>query len=139
MRTLSRNKQKMFYSNQLGEIPIYEKDEDGNIKTIEIDGELIPVETGEYEMLYSDPVEFYGNIALSGGESTNVEFGVDISNYDGILIVNKNLLDLSETSVIWYKTEIDFDDVNPNEADYRVSKVVPSINGDKFLLQRIVK
>ena len=44
MRTLNRNKQKMYYSLQDGTSPVYMTDDDGNVKYIEVDGEQIPVE-----------------------------------------------------------------------------------------------
>ena len=48
MRVLNRNKQKMFYSMQGEEIPIYETDVDGNIIYYEDEeGNRIPLETGE--------------------------------------------------------------------------------------------
>ena len=38
MRSLKKNKQKLYYSLYSEEIPVYERDEDGNIKYIEVDG-----------------------------------------------------------------------------------------------------
>lgn len=144
MRTLTRNKQTLYFSHQLGMQPVYERDEDGNIKTIEIDGELIPVETGDTEMTYSEPQEIKGNIALSGGEVKPVEFGIDESAYDAILVVNKNEPVLTETSLIWFKSplvykDMDETEIEPNSADYRVTRVSPSINVSKYLLQKVVK
>ena len=67
MRTLNKNKQTMYYALLDKEVPIYDLDEDGNIKYIEIDGVQVPVETGETRIVYSNPVEFKGNITMSGG------------------------------------------------------------------------
>lgn len=144
MRTLNRNKQSIFFSYQLGIQPVYEKDEDGNIKTIDVDGELIPIETGDSEMAYSKPQEIKANIALSGGEVYTVEFGVDTSAYDAVLIVNKDEPILTETSLIWHKSKLVYKDmaktqIDPNSADYRVTKVSPSINVSKYLLQKVIK
>ena len=69
MRLLEKNKQNLKYALQVGEVPVYERDEDGNIIYIEIDGQKVPVETGEMEIGYSKPVDFRGNIAMSGGEA----------------------------------------------------------------------
>lgn len=144
MRTLSRNKQSMFFSNQMGEQPVYEEDEDGNVKTIDVDGELIPIPTGDKEMIYSKPEEFMGNIVFKGGEVVPVEFGIDTSAYDAVLIVSKDEPKLSETSLIWFKTPLVYKDmaktkIEPNSANYRVTKVTPSLNVDKYLLQKVVK
>ena len=144
MRTLTRNKQTLYFANQIGLEPVYERDEDGNIKYIEVDGELVPIETGDKEMVYTKPQEIKANIALSGGEVNIVEFGVDSSNYDAVLIVNKDEPILSETSLIWHKSKLVYKDmaktqIDANSADYRVSRVSPSINVSKYLLQKVVK
>ncbi len=71
MRLLEKNKQNLKYALQVGEVPVYERDEDGNIIYIEVDGQKVPVETGETEPGYSNPIDFRGNIAMSGGEAEN--------------------------------------------------------------------
>lgn len=144
MRTIARNKQKMMYSNQTGKLPVYERDSEGNIKYIEVDGESIPVESGDWEMGYSNPIPFLGNIALSGGESQAIEFGVDVSSYDAVLVINKDMLPLSETSLIWFESEVAYKDtaktqIEPNSADYKVTKDASTLNGGRYLLKRIVK
>ena len=74
MMTLQSNKQAMKYSLQGGRVPIYETDENGNIVYYtDSDGNQIPMETGEYTTGYSQPVSFFGNIAMSGGEVDFVE------------------------------------------------------------------
>lgn len=137
MRTLLKNKQGLYYALQIGEVPIYEYYEDE-------DGHRIPLETGEYEMGYSEPIEFDGNIALSGGESKTVEYGIDVSGYDATLVVDKGSLPLTETSLIWHESEVGYKNtemqiVDGNTADYKVLKVVPSPNGQKYLLGKLVK
>lgn len=144
MRTLAKNKQKMYYALQSGEVPIYEYDEDGNIKYITIDGEQVPVETGEYELGYSEPVEFFGNIALSGGDSEVVEYGIDTSAYDATLVTDKGAVPLTETSLIWFQSEVGYKDtaktiVDGNTADYRVLAVKPSLNEAKYILGKLTK
>lgn len=139
-----KNKQRMKYSLQIGEVPIYETDEDGNIKYITIDGEQVPVETGEYELGYSEPVEFFGNIALSGGDSEVVEYGIDTSAYDATLVCDKGAVPLTETSIIWFQSEIGYKDtaktiVDGNTADYRVLAVKPSLNEAKYILGKLTK
>ena len=142
MRTLQKNKQKMYYALQIGEAPVYETDEDGNIVYIEVDGEQVPVETGETKIGYGEPVEFFGNIAMSGSESKVVEYGLDLSQYSAVLVVEKGTLPIDETSRIWHTTE---PKINPDgtadesSADYTVVKASPSLNVDKYVLQKVVK
>lgn len=144
MRLLRKNKQKMKYSLQIGEVPIYERDEEGNIIYIEIDGQKVPVETGETEIGYSNPVEFMGNIAMSGGEAEAKSFGVDISEYDAVLLMEKGRIPIDETSLIWHTSEVKYIDkqntiVDRKTADYSIKRVQPSINFTRYLLKRIVK
>lgn len=144
MRTLNRNKQTLYYSNQTEREPIYVKNPDGTDKTITVDGVSTKVISGYEEYSYSLPVRFEGNIALSGGRIENVEYGIDESNYDAVLVVNKNDIDISETSLIWADSEPTYKDVehtkvDPYSADYRVTRVSPSLNESKYLLSKVVK
>lgn len=145
MRTLNKNKQVLYYSNQTSDkTPIYATNPDGTIKTVVVDGVSTQVITGYTDKGYTLPQQFEGNIALSGGEVVNVEFGVDESAYDAILVLNKDEIDISETSFIWAESEPQYKDVkktivDPYSADYRVTRVSPSLNQSKFLLAKVVK
>lgn len=131
MRTLNKNKQKMYYANLVDVVQEEYVDEDGN-----------RYPTGEPKNIYSEPVEFKGNIAMSGGESEAVEFGLDLSQYEAVLIVGKNTLPITESSLIWHATEPTKDNEgNTDEysADYRIVKISPSLNFDKYVLKKVVK
>lgn len=144
MRTQNKNRQKLYVSNKVDKVPIYERDENGDIKYIMVDGKLVPIETGEFEIGYSYPRLIYGNISLSGSEATPVEYGLDISGYDAKLQGVDKPNGITETSLIWHKSPLVWKDraktiINPNSADYRVTRVSPSINEDKFLLTKVAK
>lgn len=144
MRLLRKNMQPMKYSLQDGRVPIYERDENGDIVYIEVDGEKIPVETGEYETGYSAPVDFMGNISMSGGEAEAKEFGIDIGDFDAVIVLEKDAVPLTETSIIWHTSPVKYKDeqntiVDAKSADYTAKRVSPSLNFTKVLLQRIVK
>lgn len=144
MRLLEKNKQNLKYALQVGEVPVYERDEDGNIIYIEVDGQKVPVETGETEPGYSNPIDFRGNIAMSGGEAEAKSFGVDISEYDAVLLMEKDRIPIDETSLIWHMSEVKYADeqntiVDRKSADYSIKRVQPSLNFTRYLLKRIVK
>ena len=145
MRTAGKNKQKMYYALSSGNrVEIPERDENGNPKTIVVDGDTVVVGSGAYTTAYEYPVTFYGNISMSGGEAVMSEFGVDIASYDAVLVVEKDALPITETSLIWFQSEPTFLDrirtiVDPKSADYRVLAIKPSLNGLKAVLGRVTK
>lgn len=147
MRTLKRNKQKMYYAEFLIEDAekVYDKDGNPIISYIDEDGNIYYEETGSTMLYYQEPVLFYGNIAMSSGEAQAVEFGVDVSAYDAVLVMNKSELPITETSLIWFDNEPTFIDapannvVDGNSADYKVIAIKPSLNETKYILKRIVR
>ena len=106
MRCLNKNKQKLYYSLLLGEAVNYARDKNGN-KIVDwtdtTTGEVHYRETGSKSLLYSEPVAFRGNIAMSGGDVDRTEFGVDMNKYEAVLVTNKDYVPLTETSILWYK------------------------------------
>lgn len=141
MRTLARNKQKLYYSLYLGQEPEYALDENGMkvVEYIDEDGNVYYVETGNYVDVYSQPVIFYGNIAMSGGEAEAVEFGLNVGDYEAVLLMSKGELPIDETSLIWHDNEPTDVVVKKEYADYTVIKISPSLNQDKYILKAVVK
>lgn len=148
MRCLKKNKQNMYYSLLIGETPVYALDEHGNKKIDWIDeetGEVHYIETGSTVKLYGEPVQFKGNIAMSGSDVDRTEFGVSEANYEAVLVMTKGEIPISETSLIWFQTPpttkviegITYAD--DSTADYRVLKVSPSLNVDRYILDKVVK
>lgn len=148
MRCLKKNKQNMYYSLLLGETPIYALDEHGNKQIDWIDeetGEVHYIEKGSNMNLYSVPVQFKGNIAMSGSDVDRTEFGVSEANYEAVLVMTKGEIPITETSLIWFQTPPTTKDVegvtyaDDSTADYRVLKVSPSLNVDRYILDKVVK
>lgn len=141
MRSLSRNKQKMFYSLHGEREPIYARDEDGNIIYDTLpDGQTVPRETGELTNGYQEPIEFFGNIARGAGVADTMPYGIDLSGYDAILYVPKDLLPLTEMTLIWYQSEpvMKNGKVDESSADYRVKRVPPCLDEMTYLLEGVV-
>ena len=141
---LKKNKQKLHYSLFLEERPEYALDEFGNkiIEYVDEEGNEYYRETGETERVYSLPVEFLGNISMSGGEAEAMEFGLNTADYEAVLIVNKGLLPIDESSLIWFESEPVINDnglVDYVTADYSVIKISPSLNVDKYVLKKTIK
>lgn len=146
MMTLDANKQKLHYSLQNGQVPIYATDENGNIiYYTDSDGNKIPLETGEYTIGYSKPEPFFANINNKLNEVLWKDYGIDDSTNYAQLIVSKGLLPLKAGSVIWKQSEIGYKDdekavVDETTADYTVKGIADEgMSEDLFLLQRNVK
>jgi hypothetical protein len=148
MRTLLRNKQTLYYALLDGTLPEYELDSDGNKIVDYVDeetGVTYYVETGVNTPVYSPAVEFKGNIAFAGADLLRQEYGISDENYEAVLVLNKNEIPITETSLIWYQTKPGtkvIDDVEYADdatADYRVLRSVPSLNNDRFILAKVVK
>ena len=144
MRMLKKNKQKLHYSLFIEERPEYALDEFGNkiIEYVDEEGNEYYRETGETERVYSLPVEFLGNISMSGGEAEAMEFGLNTADYEAVLIVDKGLLPIDESSLIWFESEPVINDnglVDYVTADYSIIKISPSLNVDKYVLKKTIK
>ncbi len=141
MRSLKKNQQRLQYSTYADRITIYERDEDGNIIYVDIDGEQVPVIAGEIAG-YNMPVIFFANIAMSGGESEAKEYGVNSTDYEAVIVTTDKSLLIDELSLIWHTTEPVLDTaglVDADSADYKVIAVKPSLNGVKYLLKKLPK
>lgn len=146
----------MYYALQIGEVPIYNRDEngeiiyenyedsDGNIIYIlDENGNKIPQETGEYEIEYSEPVEFLANINNKLNEVVWESYGIDNSTNYAQIISAKDELPLKSGSVIWKKSEVgrkESGSVDDTTSDYVVKGVADEgLSIDLFLLQRNLK
>ena len=143
MRVLKKNKQKMYYSLFTDSVPVYERDEDGNIIYIDVDGEQVPVEIGVKEPQYGAPVEFYANINSQLNELQAREWGVDQSSVYSTMVVDKGYLPLVAGMLIWRTTPIGWKDEenqipDSKTADYSVRGIMDEgLSTDQLLLQRV--
>lgn len=148
-----QDKQEMKYLVQTNTRTAVPEQSDGEIEYIEIDGVSVPLETGYYEIGHETTtsstetvdniVDFIGNITFSGGETHLEEFGVNSSDYDAILVMPKDSLPITETSYIWYDSDVVYEDdddtrVDTSSADFKVVKVIPSLGIKRYLLKKVV-
>ena len=148
MRCLKKNKQKLYYALLIGTEPEYKLDEHGEKIVDYVDeetGEVMYVTTGTNKPVYGEPVEFQGNIALAGSDLLRQEFGISDEHYEAVLVLNKGEIPITETSLIWYQTEPGVRAVeneylaDDSTADYRILRIVPSLNNDRYILAKVVK
>ena len=126
-------------------IPVYARDEDGNIKYMSIDGVAVPVESGEYEPEYSKPVQFFNGIAGKLSKSVMKAFGIDDSSTYAQMDTLANEYPFGKGTYIWRKSEIQYKDadktiVDVSSADYIIENVLDEgIQFWNYLLQRTLK
>ena len=122
MRSLRRNKRELWYALYEDEKPIYKTDKDGNIVYMDVDGEQVPTETGEFQSVYSIPEKFKANISAGRGYSQNEVFGINADFTRSIVITDlSNPID--EYALIWDREPKVLEDgtAEPMDAVYRVS------------------
>lgn len=149
----------MWYSYQVGKAPGYLRDENGDIQYesyVGADGEVyfytddegkkIPKESGEMEVLYSNPVKFWGTITSQLKNAIMRAWGSDSTNNYATLILAKhakdsdgNELNLPFGARIWLHSEIKTKpngSPDENSADYRVSGIMnEALNETSYYLQ----
>lgn len=133
MRTLKKNKQIVYYALKT------EKEAEESEEKIIVDGVEVSVDEGDYRIWYSIPEEFSANISFSSGDTQDVEFGLDISGYDAIIVTDLKALPITETSLIWFETEPPTSQSDGATADYSVVAVRNTLNQTKIILKRRVK
>ena len=133
MRCLNRNKQILYYANATDRQPSVSTDK------IIVDGVEVSVDEGDYTQTYGIPVDFLANITFSGNESTDVEFGVDRTAYDAVLVMDLNAYPITETSLIWFSNEPPTSTNDGNTADYSVVAIKNSLNQTKAILKKRVR
>lgn len=139
MINMQVNKQPLYYALQKSEqVPIYETDENGNVIYDEIDGEMVPRESGKWESRYENPVKFYGNINSGNvGESVARAYGVSTGNYEAVLCMHRGELPINERSLIWYETAPRFKK-NGSTVQFILDEsgaLLDSEDGDKILAE----
>ena len=123
MKTLTRNKIRIYYANYHGKTPL--KDEYGNL-------------TGEYEISYTNPTEVCANVSAARGESTTRQFGDDV-RYDRIIVLDDPAFAIGETSILWIDTlpEIAEDGSTKTPHDYIVKQIAPSLNSVSIAVSKV--
>ena len=123
MRTLHRNKVRIFYANYREKIPV--TDEYGNL-------------TGEYRLSYDKPVQIMANVSAARGEATTRQFGDD-EGYDRVVVLDDPAFPIASTSILWIDTlpEIAEDGSTDTPHDYIVKQVATSLNSVSIAVSKV--
>lgn len=131
MRTLVRNKVKFYYS-------LYEKRE-------EIIDEY-DNKTGQYELIYTEPILMLGNVSSAVGSIQNRQFG-DSEIYDKVIVLDNPNTPINEYSHLWVDTlpvltedgklVLDEEGAVLTPHDYIVKKVARSLNSVSIAISKV--
>lgn len=115
MRSLNRNKRRIYYALYEKEEPIY--DENG-------------FETGENRPVYGDAVELYCNISAASGDDVVQAFG-SYTDYTRVVCVADNACPIEEQTIVWFGVDA------TEPYNYIVTRKADSKNGILYALQEV--
>ena len=123
MKTLLRNMSRIFYANFKEKVAL--RDEYGNL-------------TGEYDIVYENPVEIKANVSAARGESTTRQFGEE-EGYDRVLVMSDPEVPITVSSILWIDTppDIKADGTTDTPYDYIVKQVAPSLNSVSIAVSKV--
>jgi hypothetical protein len=93
--------------------------------------------TGEYEVIYDNPVKCKGNISAAQGEIQSRQFG-DSESYDKVIVLNNVDIPIDEYSILWVDTlPYLIDNATDTPHDYIVKKVARSLNSVSIAISKV--
>lgn len=119
MKCLERNKRTFWYSLYKGKEPL--TDEYGR-------------KTGEYRVVYGEPVCMKANISPANGSSQFEQFGSS-EQYDKVIVTDDMSCPIDENSVLY----VDCTEPNGEDMpfDYIVKKVARSLNSISYAISKV--
>lgn len=120
MRSLLRNQVAFYYAPYLSKNEII--DDYGN-------------RTGEYEIVYGEPLKVYGNISAAQGETQTRQFG-ESETYDRVIVLSNPQTPIDEYSILWVDTAPFVSD-KKQPHDYVVKKVARSLNSVSIAISKV--
>ena len=122
MRTLKRNKRRMWYALYLDR------------EEIKKNGKR----TGTYKVIYSPPQPIEANVSAARGTADVEMFGTDLK-YDKAFVTDDLDCPIDENSVMWIDSEplIDANGYTDTPWDYVIVRVAESINSKAYAAQKV--
>ncbi|MBE6784141.1 MAG: hypothetical protein E7536_09050 [Ruminococcaceae bacterium] len=92
--------------------------------------------TGEYRLVYEEPVEMKANISPATGESQIEQFGTSLQ-YDKVIVVDDMACPIDENTVLFVDSKPSFNDDATPVFDYIVKKVAKSLNSISIAISKV--
>ena len=123
MRCMLRNMRNFYYATYEGKSEI--EDDYGN-------------KTGEYVVIYSNPVKCKGNVSAAQGEIQSRQFG-DSESYDKVIVLDNVNVPINEHSILWVDTlpTVENDGSSQTPHDYIVKEVARSLSSVSIAIKKV--
>jgi hypothetical protein len=102
--------------------------------------------TGEFEVIYGNPLEYSANISAAKGETQTRQFGEN-EVYDKVIVADNTVPPIDEYSVLWIDTLPQLDETGAlatdetgkviTPYDYIVTKVARSLNSVSIAVSKV--
>jgi hypothetical protein len=121
---MKRNKRSFYYALYVGKNELL--DEYGNT-------------TGQYKVLYSNPIKCEANSSAGDGTTESQPFGNSIS-YDKVIVMDNPKHPINEDTILWVDTQpvINADGSTKTPHDYIVKKVARSLNSVSIAVSKVL-
>lgn len=143
MRSLRRNKQKIYYALNTGEAAVYAKDSNGDVIYDTMpDGTSVARVTGGKTQTYGTPTEAWVNIAVGAAALKASPYGFNFSGYTGVKEFDAKMVTMideypiNEGALIWFQSDPPDEVTYATEADYVVIAAYNTLNESSFVLQK---
>jgi hypothetical protein len=124
MRCLAKNKSAFFYALHSEQTEMV--DEYGNA-------------TGQYSVVYANPVRMRGNISAAQGELESRQFG-ESESYDKVIVLDDVNTPIDEYAILWVDAlpHLNGDGSTNTPHDYIVKKVARSLNSVSIAISKVI-
>jgi hypothetical protein len=121
MRTLTKNKQPLYYATYVSKTEILDEYDNG---------------TGQFQITYSAPVAANWNVRAVESDAEVEMFGILAK--DTIRVVCEKPLPIDEASIIWFGTDVPdpYNPVAPGH-NYRIAGIPPTLNDGVFYAVKV--
>jgi hypothetical protein len=121
MRTLTKNKQPLYYATYVSKTEILDEYDNG---------------TGQFQITYSAPVAANWNVRAVESDAEVEMFGILAK--DTIRVVCEKPLPIDEASIIWFGTDVPdpYNPVAPGH-NYRIAGIPPTLNDAVFYAVKV--
>lgn len=117
----TRNDRPFYYCLYSDKVPL--EDEYGN-------------ETGENQVVYSEPVKMYANISPATGVAQTEQFG-NLENYDKVIVTRDMECPIDENSVLFIDKEPEHSLDGDPIYDYTVRRIAKSLNSISIAVRKV--